>query len=70
MLTKKIIKTGENVIKKLADFAVAVVITAAMMGNTGRLNHWVQLATTKVLWESRSSNWGSPRFFPEKKNSR
>ena len=52
---------------KLADFAVTVVIMAALMGNVDRLNRWVQLATAKVLWESRSSNLGSPHFFPEKK---
>jgi hypothetical protein len=55
---------------KLADFAVTVVLLAAMMGNVDRLNHWVQLATAKVFWESRASNWGSPIFFPEKKISR
>ena len=50
---------------KLADFAVTIVLLATMMGNVDRLNHWVQLATAKVLWESRSSNWGSPIFFPD-----
>lgn len=56
--------------EKIADFAVAVVLMAALMGNVDRLNHWVQVATAKVLWESRASNWGTPRFFPEKRNSR
>ncbi len=37
----------------------------AMAGNLDRLNHWVQVATSKVLWESRASAWGSPRFWPE-----
>ena len=50
---------------KLSDFAIAVVITAAIAGNLDTLNRWVQVATAKVLWESRASAWGSPRFWPE-----
>ncbi len=52
---------------KISSFAITVVIMAAMAGNLDRLNHWVQVATAKVLWESRTSAWGSPRFWPEQK---
>ncbi len=52
---------------KLGDFAIAVVIAAAIAGNLDTLNRWVQVATAKVLWESRASAWGSPRFWPENK---
>lgn len=38
-----------------------------MAGNLDRLNRWVQVAMAKVLWESRSSAWGSPQFWPEYK---
>ena len=51
---------------KISSFAITVVIMAAMAGNLDRLNRWVQVATAKVLWESRSSAWGSPRFWPER----
>jgi hypothetical protein len=50
---------------KLASFALTVVIMAAIAGNLDRLNLWVQSAMQKVLWESRASAWGSPKFFPE-----
>ena len=50
---------------KLGDFAIGIVIAAAIAGNLDTLNRWVQVATAKVLWESRASNWGSPRFWPE-----
>ena len=50
---------------KISSFGIAVVIMAAMAGNLDRLNRWVQVATAKVLWESRASAWGSPRFWPE-----
>lgn len=32
-----------------------------------RLNHWVQVATSRILWESRASAWGSPHFWSEKR---
>lgn len=50
---------------KISSFAITVVIMAAIAGNLDRLNHWVQLATAKVLWESRASAWGSPRLWPD-----
>ena len=51
---------------KISSFAIAIVIMAAMAGNLDRLNYWVQVATAKVLWESRASAWGSPEFWPER----
>ena len=51
---------------KNSSFAITVVIMTAMAGNLDRLNHWVQVATAKVLWESRASAWGSPQFWPER----
>ena len=50
---------------KLGQFAATVVIAAAVAGHLDLLNHWVQIATAKLVWESRTSTWGSPRFFPE-----
>ncbi len=51
---------------KISSFAITVVIIAAVAGNIDRLQNWVQVATAKVLWESRSSAWGSPRFWPDR----
>jgi hypothetical protein len=67
MLKRKIIKTkGDPVgLEKLANFAITVVVMAAVAGNLDRLNLWVQVATQKILWESRASAWGSPNFFLE-----
>ena len=53
---------------KISSFAITVVIMAATAGNLDRLNHWVQVATDKVLWESRASAWGSPRFWHKNEN--
>lgn len=50
---------------RISSFAITVVIMASMAGNLDRLNYWVQVATAKVLWESRASAWGSPQFWPE-----
>jgi hypothetical protein len=50
---------------KIASLAITVVVIAAIAGNLDRLNYWVQVATAKVLWESRASAWGSPHFWPE-----
>ena len=52
-------------LEKLANFAITVVIMAAIAGNLDRLNLWIQVATQKVLWESRASAWGSPNLFPD-----
>lgn len=50
---------------KLTDFAIGVVIAAALSGNLPEFTKWVQIQTAKILWQSRSSNWGSPLFFKE-----
>ena len=53
---------------KIGQIAAAVVIAAALAGNLDTLNRWVQVATAKLLWESRTSTWGSPKFWPENEN--
>jgi hypothetical protein len=50
----------------VGKFAVAVVLAAAVAGHLDDLNRWVQVATAKIVWESRTATWGSPIFFPEK----
>jgi hypothetical protein len=50
---------------KLTDFAIVIVMAALISGRLPELNRWVHLQTAKLLYSSRSSTWGSPRFFSE-----
>ena len=51
----------------VTDFAIKVVLAAALAGNLPALTKWVQIQTAKVLWEGRTSTWGSPLFFENQK---
>ena len=57
-------------IEKLIPLAVGVVPMAAATGNIDKLQMWIWKAQAKVIQESRTSNWGSPRFFPDRRFSR
>ena len=48
---------------KLTDFAITVVLMAALMGNLDSLTRLVHKAHAELLYESRTSTWGSPIFF-------
>lgn len=48
---------------KIATWVMGIVIAAALSGQLDRLQLLICKAQAKVLYESRSSNWGSPRFF-------
>lgn len=48
---------------KLTDFAITVVLTAALLGNLDSLTKWVYVQRAKLLYESRTSSWGSPRVW-------
>lgn len=48
---------------KLMAWVVAVVLLFAGTGNLDVLQKWVWKAQAKVIYESRTSTWGSPRFF-------
>lgn len=48
---------------KLMAWVVAVVLVFASTGNIDTFQKWVWKAQAKVICESRSSSWGSPRFF-------
>jgi hypothetical protein len=52
---------------KIGQFAAAVVLAVAAAGHLDTFNHCVQVATAKLVWESRTATWGSPIFFPEPK---
>jgi hypothetical protein len=49
---------------KLYAWAIGIVLTFAAVGKLDALQAWIWKAQVQVLHESRSSNWGSPRFFP------
>jgi len=50
---------------KLYAWALGIVIAAAAVGQLDTLQAWIWRAQARVLHESRTTTWGSPRFFPE-----
>ena len=58
----------ENVVEKIAALSLAVVMAAAASGNVGTLQVWIWKQEAKLLYESRTSTWGSPRFFPDSRH--
>lgn len=54
---------------KLTDFAITIVLAAALAGNLDSFTKWVYLARAKLLYESRTENWGSPNFFEIKNHT-
>ncbi len=51
-------------LEKLFIWITGIVIAFASTGQLDTLQAWIWKAQAKVIYESRSSNWGSPRFFP------
>lgn len=49
---------------KLFSWIAGIVIASAVVGHLDDLQNWVWRAQAKVIYESRSSQWGSARFFP------
>jgi hypothetical protein len=52
---------------KLFSWIIGVVMIFAVTGKLNVLQAWIWRAQAKVICESRTSNWGSPRFFQESK---
>ena len=56
---------AENMnLDKLFSWITGVVIACAAVGQLDALQNWVMRSQAKVIYESRTSTWGSPRFFP------
>lgn len=53
--------------KKMMPKVGGVVLMAAATGNIDKLQMWVWKAQANVVRESRTSNWGSPRFFQNRR---
>ncbi len=51
---------------KFFVWATAIVLGFAAVGKIDVLQHWIWKEQAKLIMESRTSNWGSPRFFPDR----
>lgn len=51
-------------LEKLFSWIMSIVIAFAACGQLDTLQRWIWRAQAKVVYESRTSTWGSPRFFP------
>lgn len=54
---------------KLFSWIAGIVIAFAVVGNLDVLQAWIWRAQAEVVYQSRTSTWGSPRFFPTKKTT-
>ena len=50
-------------LNKLYAWVIGVVFLFVATGRRELLQSWIWKAQAKVIYESRSSAWGSPRFF-------
>jgi hypothetical protein len=50
---------------KLFAWVVGLVLVFAASGQLDILQNWIWRAQAKVIYESRTETWGSPRFFPK-----
>ncbi len=48
---------------QLFSWIAGIVIASAAVGQLDTLQNWVWRTQAKVIYESRTSTWGSPRFF-------
>lgn len=48
---------------KLFLWIISIVIAFAACGRLDILQRWIWRAQAKVVYESRTSTWGSPRYF-------
>lgn len=51
---------------KLFAWITIIVLGFSTADNLDTLQRWVLAAQSKVIAESKTSNWGSPRFFPNR----
>ncbi len=55
---------------KIIPLIASIIIGAAVVGKLDALTLWVYKAQAKLVYESRASAWGSPRFFPAHPNKK
>ncbi len=47
---------------KLFSWVIGIVVLSASVGKLNILQAWIWKAQAQVIYESRTSSWGSPRF--------
>lgn len=52
---------------KLFTWIIGIVIAFAAAGKLDVLQNWIWRAQAKVVYESRTSTWGSPRIFHDER---
>lgn len=52
-------------LNKIGLWVMGIIMSAVAIGQLGPLQHWIWKAQAKLIYESRTSAWGSPRFFPK-----
>ncbi len=55
---------------KLISLSVAAVLALSVTMNLDQLQTWIWRAQAKLIYESRTKTWGSPRFFPRPTDNR
>jgi hypothetical protein len=50
-------------LENLVKWVIGIVMASAAVGHLDTLQSWIWRAQAKVVIESRTSTWGSPRFF-------
>lgn len=51
-------------LRKLVILSAGIVFALSATTNLDTLQTWVWRAQAKLIYESRTETWGSPRFFP------
>lgn len=54
-------------LNKLFTLVTGIVLSLALVGKLDDLQLWIWKAQAKVIYESHTETWGSPRFWPYKK---
>jgi hypothetical protein len=52
---------------RISSWAAAIVLAFATVGRLSAFQNWIWKAQARVIHESRTSTWGSPRFWPAEK---
>ena len=53
-------------LEKLFVWIIGVVAACAISGNLNVLQIWIIREQAKLIYESRTETWGSPRFIKQK----
>lgn len=51
-------------LSKLFVIVIGIVAAFSSIGQLDVLQTWIWRAQAKLIYESRTETWGSPRFFP------